>query len=56
MEENRLHKFLRVVSGMREVPSTWNEELRRAFSDDLIRHGFGGRLELTDAGRIELTK
>ena len=33
MEENRLHKFLRIVSGMRDVPPTWNNELRRAKSE-----------------------
>ncbi|MGA9705262.1 hypothetical protein [Pseudomonas sp.] len=56
MLSNALHQFLRIVPGMRDVPKNWNEELRRALSDNLIRHGFDGRLELTDAGRTELTK
>ena len=55
-EEIRLHKFLRMVPGMGNVPPNWNFELQKALADSLVRVGFGGKLELTDAGRQELSK
>jgi hypothetical protein len=52
----RLTKFLSIVptagaGWCRNVPPVWNAELRAALSDNLIKIGWGGRIELTDAGR-----
>jgi hypothetical protein len=50
--------FLRLVerSSWRKVPKVWNEQLRKSLSDRLVKVGFGGVLELTDAGRAALQK
>jgi hypothetical protein len=54
----KLTEFLHVVkSNGRNVPShVWGEEIRRALSDNLIKIGWGGALELTDAGRTALQR
>jgi len=46
-------KFLDLVptARWRQPPSVWNEALRVALSDGLIRVGFGGILMLTEKGR-----
>ena len=50
----RLIEFLKLIRGntmgWRDPPSIWNEQIRRALNDGLVRHGFGGVLVLTDAG------
>lgn len=58
MPEDRMPHFLKALNGAgwRYVPHVWNEELRRALSDNLVRVGWGGVLELTDAGRAALSK
>lgn len=54
----RLRQFLSVVPNMRlrNVPAVWNEEVRRALSDNLVRVGWGGVLELTDEGHKMLVE
>lgn len=54
----RLVKFLSLVPGARwrSAPPTWNVELQTALSDDLVKIGWGGILELTDAGREAVAK
>ena len=55
---NRLKKFLAVVQSAQwragRVPPVWNAEYRTALSDSLVRVGWGGAIELTDAGREAL--
>ena len=48
----RLVTFLNLVAtaNWRQPPPVWNEQLRQALSDDLVRIGFGGVIKLTDAG------
>lgn len=52
---DRLAKFLNLVPGARwrsrTVPAVWSGEVREALGDDLIKIGFGGVIELTEAGR-----
>jgi hypothetical protein len=52
---DRLAKFLSLVPSARwrsrTVPAAWSNEVRAALSDDLIKIGFGGAIELTEAGR-----
>lgn len=56
-DDDRLAEFLEIVSGggWRDVPRIWNEQIRAALSDDLIKIGWGGVLEITDAGKARLT-
>ena len=53
-----LHDFLVLVrfSRQRNVAPAWGEELRRALSDNLVKVGCGGVLELTDEGRKYITE
>jgi hypothetical protein len=53
MSDEKLLKFLSIVprANWLHVPSVWNEQLRQALGDNLIRVGWGGRIELTEAGR-----
>lgn len=56
---DRLLNFLAAVksAGWRasnEMPPVWNAELREAMSDNFIKIGFGGSIELTKAGREAL--
>ena len=37
-------------------PSVWSAEYREALSASLVRIGWGGRIELTDAGRKAVEK
>ena len=37
-------------------PSVWSAEYREALSASLVRIGWGGRIELTDAGRNAVEK
>jgi len=52
----KLIKFLSVVktARFRHVPPVWNIQMRQALNDSLIRVGWGGVLELTDAGSAAL--
>lgn len=54
----KLTEFLRVVkSSGRNIPNhVWGEEKRSALSDNLIKIGWGGVLELTDLGRAALKR
>lgn len=55
----QLEKFLSVVAEgvfRNRVPAAWNAEMRAALSDDLVKVGFGGILELTKAGRDVLAQ
>jgi hypothetical protein len=54
---DRLKNFLALVraGGWRSPTPTWNEELRSALSDGLVKVGWGGVLELTDVGRSDLS-
>jgi hypothetical protein len=56
----QLAKFLSVVGqgpGWRNgVPAVWNDEMRAALGDDLVKVGFGGVIELTKAGRDVLAQ
>lgn len=49
----RLQEFLRLVATAewRQPPQVWNEQLREALSDHLVKIGFGGILRLTEAGK-----
>lgn len=51
--DEKLIKFLKLVPSARwrDVPKVWNEQLRAALSDDFIKIGWGGVIELTDAGK-----
>jgi len=44
------------VSRWRNVPKDWREEFREALSDSLVTVGWGGVIELTDAGKQRLTE
>lgn len=52
--EDRLVQFLNLVktNRWRSVPLVWGEQLRYAISERLIRVGWGGVIELTDAGKL----
>lgn len=54
MFEPRLINFLKVVrtARWRQVPKAWHGQLRVALSENLVRVGWGGVIELTDAGEI----
>lgn len=53
---DRLGRFLDLVhtAGGIRVPPAWSDELRKALADGLVRVGWGGGIEITDAGRDEL--
>jgi hypothetical protein len=53
---DRTEKFLRLVADgyMRKASAQWAAEVRSALSDGLVTVGFGGALQLTDAGRERL--
>jgi hypothetical protein len=55
-DHESLIRFLSVVNTARfkGVPPVWAVPMRQALSDHLIRVGWGGVLELTDAGRAKL--
>ncbi len=52
--DDKLSKFLGRVQAMRwrsgNVPKIWNSQYRFALSNDLIKIGWGGVLELTEDG------
>lgn len=52
----RLKKFLGTLQTAywRDVPKHWHHELREAIEQQLVKVGWGGVLELTDAGRKAL--
>lgn len=52
--DEKLVKFLKVAktARWRDVPKVWNEQLRAALGDNLVRVGWGGVIELTAAGEI----
>lgn len=47
--DEQLIKFLKLVPSAhwRDVPKCWNEQLRAALSDRLVKVGWGGIIELT---------
>lgn len=55
--DDRMRRFLMVAreAGWRAttnyVPVAWAEEYREALANNLVRIGFGGSIELTDAGK-----
>lgn len=51
---DRMKKFLNLVTGTnwRQPPAVWNEELRTALSNGLVKVGWGGILEVTGEGDI----
>lgn len=56
MMEGRLKQFLELVkAGSRPNPAAWGAPLRAALSEGFIKVGWGGRIELTDAGKHALT-
>lgn len=53
----KLLQFLRLVPSANwrgNPPAVWNAELRESLSDNLVKVGWGGKLELTPAGRLAL--
>lgn len=50
----QLIKFLKVAdtARWRDVPKVWNVQLRAALGDSLVKVGWGGVIELTEAGKI----
>jgi len=54
--DNRLRQFLELVrDGSRPNPAAWGAPLRDAMNEDYVKVRWGGRLELTAAGRMALT-
>jgi hypothetical protein len=54
--DNRLKQFLELVrDGVRPNPAAWGALLRAAMSENYIKVGWGGRLELTAAGRLAIS-
>ena len=49
----RLQEFLTLIrfAHVRNPAACWGEELRHSLSENLIKVGWGGRIEITDAGR-----
>ena len=56
--DQKLREFLRLVpgAGWRRPPPVWNEQLRAALSEGYIKIGFGGGLQLSEAGRMALSQ
>lgn len=51
--EEKLLKFLNLVPNANwrgNVPAVWNEQLRHSLTDRLVTIGWGGRLNLSEAG------
>ena len=55
--DEKLAKFLKLVPGAswRMPPPVWNEQLRQALNENLVKVDFGGVLKLTIAGRGRLS-
>lgn len=51
--DEKLSRFLKIVpsANWRHVPEVWGEQFRRALSDNLVKVGWGGWIELTESGR-----
>ena len=55
MDEKQLSFLRMIASNGRDIPSrAWAQQIREALSDGLVRVGFGGVCELTEAGREAL--
>jgi hypothetical protein len=55
--DEKLKKFLELVpnASWRRPPPVWNEQLRAALSEGYIKVGFGGGLQLSEAGKLALS-
>lgn len=51
--DEKLIRFLKAADGARwaHVPDVWLEQLRAALSQRLVKVGWGGIIELTEAGK-----
>lgn len=56
MAKDRLCEFLSRVTAARwrRVPKTWNDEFRQSLNDNLVTIGWGGVIQLADAGKEKL--
>lgn len=54
--DQKLRQFLELVpnASWRRPPPVWNEQLRAALSEGYIKVGFGGGLQLSEAGKAAL--
>jgi hypothetical protein len=54
--DQKLKQFLELVpnASWRRPPPVWNEQLRAALSAGYIKVGFGGWLQLSEAGKAAL--
>lgn len=56
----RLAEFLALIRGGSfsngRPPRVWNAEYREALGSDLVRIGWGGKIELTEAGRKAISE
>jgi hypothetical protein len=54
--DNRIKQFLELVrNGGKPNPAAWGSPMRAALSEGYIKVGWSGRLELTDAGRMQIS-
>lgn len=58
MTDRNMEVFLSLVplAGWRDVPRVWSEQFREALSGGLVKVGWGGVIELTDAGETMRTQ
>jgi hypothetical protein len=56
--DQKLREFLQLVpnASWRRPPPVWNAQLREAISAGYVKVGFGGGLQLSDAGRAALSQ